>query len=98
MASLKSFLPFGKGGKGAGGGGDGKPGVTSLFTKTDPAVDGDDCLHDCASCSVKYPARFKIEESDALYGHVKAWEAHLVVATGKADWVSVYFLLRSDRL
>jgi len=59
----------------------------SLFAKTDPAVDGDDCLHDCNSCTVRYPRNFKTEEHDLLYGHVKAWSTHLLVATGKTDWV-----------
>ena len=58
-----------------------------LFSKVDPAVDGEDCDHDCASCSVHYPAKFKIEESDKLYGHVKGWSTHLLVATGKTDWL-----------
>ncbi|RYO37426.1 hypothetical protein AA0113_g11420 [Alternaria arborescens] len=58
-----------------------------LFPTTDPAVDGDDCLHDCASCSVKYPRKFEIDETEELYGHVKGWSTHLVVATGKTDWV-----------
>ncbi|SPO04947.1 related to sucrose cleavage protein [Cephalotrichum gorgonifer] len=59
----------------------------SLFTKTDPAVDGDDCTHDCESCTVKYPRKFDMETKDELYGFVKAWETHLLVATGKSDWV-----------
>ena len=58
-----------------------------LFPKTDPAVDGEDCLHDCASCSVKLPNKWSIEESDKLYGHVKGWETHAIVATGKSDWI-----------
>ncbi|GJC89705.1 actin patches distal protein 1 [Colletotrichum liriopes] len=58
-----------------------------LFSKTDPAVDGDDCDHDCESCHVKYPKGFKIDESDELYGHVKGWSTHALVATGKSDWV-----------
>ncbi|CAN9369737.1 unnamed protein product [Alternaria alternata] len=58
-----------------------------LFPTTDPAVDGDDCLHDCASCSVKYPRKFEIDETEELYGHVKGWSTHLIVATGKTDWV-----------
>lgn len=61
--------------------------VTELFTKTDPAVDGDECLHDCESCSIKYPRGFKIETEDILYGHVVGWSTHLLVGTGKADWV-----------
>ena len=58
-----------------------------LFPTTDPTIDGDDCLHDCASCSVKYPRKFEIDETEELYGHVKGWSTHLIVATGKTDWV-----------
>ena len=58
-----------------------------LFTKVDPAVDGEDCDHDCASCSVKYPAKFSIDEEEKLYGQVKGWATHMLVATGKTDWV-----------
>lgn len=58
-----------------------------LFPTTDPTVDGDDCLHDCASCSIKYPRKFDIDETEELYGHVKGWSTHLIVATGKTDWV-----------
>jgi hypothetical protein len=58
-----------------------------LFPVTDPAIDGDDCLHDCSTCSVKYPRKFEIDETEELYGHVKGWSTHLVVATGKTDWV-----------
>jgi hypothetical protein len=61
--------------------------LESLFPKVDPQVDGDDCDHDCDSCHVKYPKGFKIEESDRLYGHVKGWSTHILVATGKSDWV-----------
>lgn len=58
-----------------------------LFPKVSPDVDGEDCLHDCASCSIHYPKNFKIEENDELYGHVKGWATHVLVATGKSDWV-----------
>ncbi|KAK2734822.1 hypothetical protein FQN55_002517 [Onygenales sp. PD_40] len=58
----------------------------SLFTKVSPEIDGDDCDHDCASCTIKYPARFDIDLEDKLYGHVKGWATHLLVATGKTDW------------
>jgi hypothetical protein len=57
-----------------------------LFTATTPAVDGDDCAHDCASCTIKYPRGFKVESADTLYGFVKGWSAHILVATGKTDW------------
>ncbi|OKL59848.1 hypothetical protein UA08_04700 [Talaromyces atroroseus] len=58
-----------------------------LFPKVDPAVDGEDCNQDCASCTIHYPARFDVELSDKLYGNVKGWATHILVATGKADWV-----------
>jgi hypothetical protein len=61
--------------------------IGKLFPKVDPAVDGDDCDHDCASCDIKYPRVFKINEDDQLYGHVKGWNTHVLVATGKTDWV-----------
>lgn len=63
------------------------PGVTDLFTKTDPAVDGEECLRDCDACTTHYPRNFKIEHDDVLYGQIKAWSTHLLVGTGKADWV-----------
>lgn len=58
-----------------------------LFDKTSAEVDGDECLHDCESCSVKYPRGFKIDEEDVLYGQVKGWSTHVLVGTGKSDWV-----------
>ena len=33
------------------------------------------------------PKGFKIDESDQLYGHVNGWATHVLVATGKTDWV-----------
>ncbi|KAI0864491.1 Sucrase/ferredoxin-like-domain-containing protein [Xylaria cubensis] len=63
------------------------PDMASLFPPTDPAVDGADCIHDCESCHVSYPRGFKIETDDLLYGHVKGWSTHVIVATGKSDWV-----------
>lgn len=58
-----------------------------LFPTTDAAVDGDECLHDCSSCTVKYPRKFEIDETEELFGHVKGFNTHLIVATGKTDWV-----------
>jgi hypothetical protein len=58
-----------------------------LFPTTDAAVDGDECLHDCSSCTVKYPRKFEIDETEELFGHVKGFSTHLIVATGKTDWV-----------
>lgn len=61
--------------------------IESLFPKVDPAIDGADCDHDCESCAVSYPKWFKTDEDDKLYGHVKGWSQHVLVATGKTDWV-----------
>lgn len=59
----------------------------SLFPKVDPAIDGEDCDHDCESCEVRYPAKWSIDEDEKLYGFVKGWATHMIVATGKTDWV-----------
>ena len=59
----------------------------ALFPTTDPAIDGEECEHDCSSCVVKYPRKFEIDETEELYGHIKGWSTHLIVATGKTDWV-----------
>jgi len=64
-----------------------KAGIDELFPTVDKAVDGDDCDHDCSSCVVQYPKNFKIDEDDDLYGFVKGWSTHVLVATGKTDWV-----------
>jgi len=58
-----------------------------IFPKVDPAVDGEDCDHDCATCEIQYPKGFKIDEEEKLYGHVNGWATHMLVATGKTDWV-----------
>ncbi|KAJ5665903.1 Sucrase/ferredoxin-like family protein [Penicillium maclennaniae] len=63
------------------------PDSDKLFVKPDPAVDGEDCLHDCATCTVKYPAKFDVDLEDKLYGQVSGWSTHMLVATGKSDWV-----------
>jgi hypothetical protein len=36
---------------------------------------------------VGLPRGFKIDEDDHLYGHINGWSRHLIVATGKTDWV-----------
>ncbi|RAH57255.1 hypothetical protein BO85DRAFT_398680 [Aspergillus piperis CBS 112811] len=63
------------------------PSVDTLFPKTDPAIDGEGCLHDCASCTVKYPAKFDVDQEDTMYGNINGWSTHVLVATGKTDWV-----------
>jgi hypothetical protein len=59
----------------------------TLFPTVDPAVDGEECLHDCSTCTIQYPRKWSIDETDKLYGQVKGWSTHLLVATGKTDWV-----------
>jgi len=61
--------------------------IDDLFPKVDPAIDGEDCDHDCESCAVSFPRGFKIDEGHELYGQVKGWSQHVLVATGKTDWV-----------
>jgi hypothetical protein len=58
-----------------------------LFASTKAEVDGEECLRDCDSCSIKYPRKFPIDENEELFGHVKGWSTHLIVGTGKTDWV-----------
>jgi hypothetical protein len=60
---------------------------TSLFPPTTPEVDGEECLRDCEGCVAKLPAKFLIDESKHLYGQMKPYQRHLLVATGKSDWV-----------
>ncbi|CAM1502290.1 Fc.00g042740.m01.CDS01 [Cosmosporella sp. VM-42] len=82
--SLKSFA----GSLFGGGAGRGTvPPATELFAKTDAATDGEECLHDCDSCTVRYPRHFKVEMEDVLYGQIKGWSTHAIVGTGKMDWV-----------
>ncbi|KAK2775002.1 hypothetical protein FQN53_003351 [Emmonsiellopsis sp. PD_33] len=57
-----------------------------IFPKVDPAVDGPDCDKDCADCTIKYPSRFKVNTIKEMYGGVKPFAKHVLVATGKSDW------------
>ena len=58
-----------------------------IFPQVDPAIDGEDCDHDCETCEVALPRRWKIDTEEKLYGHVNGWATHMLVATGKTDWV-----------
>ena len=58
-----------------------------IFPTVDPAIDGEDCDHDCETCEVKLPKGWKIDTEEKLYGHVNGWATHMLVATGKTDWV-----------
>ncbi|EER37773.1 conserved hypothetical protein [Histoplasma capsulatum H143] len=59
---------------------------TNLFPTVDPEVDGPDCDKDCADCTTKFPSRFKINSDRELYGSIKPYTKHVIVATGKTDW------------
>lgn len=57
-----------------------------IFPTVDPSKDGPDCKRDCADCTVEFPSKVKVETSTPLYGHIKQFDAHVLVATGKSDW------------
>ncbi|GFF22346.1 probable arabinan endo-1,5-alpha-L-arabinosidase D [Aspergillus udagawae] len=58
-----------------------------IFPTVDPKKDGPDCKQDCADCTVEFPSKVKIESLTPLYGHIKRVDTHVLVATGKSDWV-----------
>ncbi|OJJ79700.1 sucrase/ferredoxin-like domain-containing protein [Aspergillus glaucus CBS 516.65] len=57
-----------------------------IFPTVQPGEDGPDCLQDCADCTVKYP-KFKVDVVKPLYGHIKEYSTHVLVATGQSDWI-----------
>ncbi|OAX85481.1 hypothetical protein ACJ72_00160 [Emergomyces africanus] len=57
-----------------------------LYPVVDPDLDGSDCDKDCADCTIKFPSRFKVNSDRELYGSIKPFVKHALVATGKADW------------
>ncbi|KKK23072.1 hypothetical protein P175DRAFT_0504764 [Aspergillus ochraceoroseus IBT 24754] len=57
-----------------------------IFPTVDAEKDGPDCKKDCADCTVQFPSKVKIESSLPLYGHIKEFHTHVLVATGKSDW------------
>lgn len=67
-------------------GGDSSPDY--IFPTVNSEQDGPDCRQDCTGCTAKYPAKFKIDTTKPLYGHIKEFSTHVLVATGKADWVA----------
>lgn len=58
-----------------------------IFPQVDPKIDGVDCLKDCSDCTVQCPSKVKIDTSRPLYGYIKEFHTHVVVATGKTDWI-----------
>ena len=57
-----------------------------IFPTVDPKQDGPNCKLDCADCTVHFPSKVKVENSRVLYGHIKEFHTHVLVATGKSDW------------
>lgn len=58
-----------------------------IFPSVNKEIDGEDCDHDCETCEVNLPKGWKIDHDEKLYGHVNGWATHMLVATGKNDWV-----------
>ena len=58
-----------------------------IFPQVNPKEDGEDCLKDCSDCTVKCPSNVKIDTVRPLYGHIKQFHTHALVATGKNDWI-----------
>ncbi len=57
-----------------------------IFPTVELKEDGPDCKKDCADCTIKYPSKVKVENSRPLYGHIKEFHTHVLVATGQSDW------------
>ncbi|KAK2747291.1 hypothetical protein FQN57_002189 [Myotisia sp. PD_48] len=57
-----------------------------IFPGVDPLVDGSDCEEDCLNCTIKYPAMFKTNQDRTIYGKIKPFTNHVLVATGESDW------------
>ncbi|KAJ5192584.1 hypothetical protein N7449_008726 [Penicillium cf. viridicatum] len=64
----------------------GRAGNDYVFPKVDPKEDGPECLKDCADCTIQFPSKVKVEMSRPLYGQIKEFHTHVLVATGQADW------------
>lgn len=61
----------------------------SLFPVVTKEEDGDDCDHDCDACP-GYPRSFEkvgIDTDDKLWGSIKKYSTHVIVATGETDWI-----------
>ncbi|PWW74505.1 hypothetical protein C7212DRAFT_364969 [Tuber magnatum] len=61
----------------------------TLFPVVSKDVDGEDCDHDCDHCPGYGRAFDKIgvETKEELWGGIKGFANHVVVATGETDWV-----------
>ncbi|QGA19505.1 hypothetical protein EYB26_007194 [Talaromyces marneffei] len=59
-----------------------------IFPTVNTQEDGLDCLKDCTDCTVHFPDKFHIDSESKIYGKIKPFATHVLVATGKSDWVS----------
>ncbi|KAI2786508.1 hypothetical protein POX_g08894 [Penicillium oxalicum] len=57
-----------------------------IFPKVSTETDGPECLMDCADCTTHFPEKLKIEEYLPLYGFIKEFHSHVLIATGRSDW------------
>ncbi|KAK7208320.1 Sucrase/ferredoxin-like-domain-containing protein [Myxozyma melibiosi] len=51
-----------------------------------PVVPSDGCDLECATCTAKYSSSLKFDRDTPLWGSVKPWRRHILIATGKSDW------------
>jgi len=61
----------------------------TLFPTVSKEVDGEDCDHDCDHCPGYGRAFDKIgvETEGELWGGIKGFANHIIVATGETDWI-----------
>ncbi|KAL7273804.1 hypothetical protein RUND412_003312 [Rhizina undulata] len=61
----------------------------TLFPVVSKETDGEECLHDCEGCPGYGRAfdKIGIEEEEKLWGGVKKYSTHVIVATGETDWI-----------
>lgn len=61
----------------------------TLFPVVSKEVDGEDCDHDCDHCPGYGRAfdKIGIEAGEELWGGIKGFANHVIVATGETDWI-----------
>jgi hypothetical protein len=65
----------------------------TLFPVVNKEEDGENCNHDCAACPVagsgygKAFDKIGVETEDKLWGGIKGYSTHVIVATGETDWI-----------
>lgn len=51
-----------------------------------PVVPEDGCDLECSTCTSKFSSSLKLDRDTPLWGSVKPWRKHILIATGKSDW------------